>query len=192
MQYFQVLDLITGEISRRFDQKTLALPLAVEEVLISAANKSDDATVEVPAVVAQAYANDVNVSKLKHQLQMLPDLASAYKQTENLKLLKISTIRTIADMLQKVPMANEMFGEVGKLVRLHFTIPVTTATAERTFSALRRVKTYLRSTMTEERLNNVMLLHTHKDLATELDLIKVASIFVSANSRRQAFFGRFA
>ena len=136
MQYFQVLDLITGEISRRFNQKTLALPLAVEEVLISAANKSDDATVEVPAEVAKAYANDVNVSKLKHQLQMLPDLASAYKQTENLKLLKISTIRTIADMLQKVPMANEMFGEVDKLVRLYFTIPVTTATAERTFSAL--------------------------------------------------------
>ena len=89
-------------------------------------------------------------------------------------------------------MASTMFCEVDKLVRLYFTIPITTATSERSFSALRRVKTYLRSTMTEERLNNVLLLHTHKDLAAELDLVKIAKIFILANSCRQNFFGTFA
>ena len=50
---------------------------------------------------------------------------------------------------------------------------VTFVQAERSFSVLRRVKNYLRSTMTESRLNNVMLLHTHKDITDDLDIIKI-------------------
>ena len=37
--------------------------------------------------------------------------------------------------------------------------PASNATSERSFSALRRVKTYLSSTMTQCRLNNLMVLH---------------------------------
>ena len=84
-----------------------------------------------------------------------------------------------------------MFCEVDKLLHIYLTVPVTTATAERSFSALRRIKSYLRSTMSEEKLNNVMLLHVHKELSDNLDISKVAQIFVSANSRRQRFFGNF-
>ena len=58
-------------------------------------------------------------------------------------------------------------------------------------SALRRVKTYLRSSMSEERLNNVLLLNVHKEEADSLDLINIACNFVSANARRQEYFGKF-
>ena len=40
------------------------------------------------------------------------------------------------------------------LLRRYFTIPVTSATSKRTFSALRRLKNYLRSTTKQDRLNN--------------------------------------
>ena len=43
-------------------------------------------------------------------------------------------------------------------------------TSERSFSALRRVKTYLRATMKQDHLNYLMLLHVHKDKTDELDL----------------------
>ena len=94
--------------------------------------------------------------------------------------------------MHSVPLAREMFCEVDKLLRIYLTIPITTATAERSFSALRRIKTYLRSTMSEERLNNTMLLHVHKDLCDKTDLSKIAQMFVSCNSRRQGYFGNFA
>ena len=94
-------------------------------------------------------------------------------------------------MLNAVPMAKQMFSEVSHLLRLYLTIPVTTATAERSFSTLRRIKTYLRSTMTQQRLNNVMLLHVHKDLCDDIDILKIGQSFVSANSRRQSYFGNF-
>ena len=67
-----------------------------------------------------------------------------------LVLLLASLQRVLA-----VPMAATMFSEVDVLLQLYLTIPATTATAERSFSALRRVRTYLRSTMTEKRLNKV-------------------------------------
>ena len=48
-----------------------------------------------------------------------------------------------------------------------------------------------RSSMTETRLNNVLLLHTHKEMCDELDLVEIAGMFVSANSRRKSYFGSF-
>ena len=87
--------------------------------------------------------------------------------------------------------SREMPSEVDELLRLYFTIPITTATAERSFSALRRIKTYLRSTMSECRLNNVLLLHCHKDITDSVNVTDIAKTFVSANSQRQNYFGSF-
>ena len=67
-------------------------------------------------------------------------------------------------------------------------MPVTTATAERSFSTLRRLKTYLRSTMSQPRLNHIVLLHSHKERTDALDLIHIAKTFVSVNNRRQENF----
>ena len=70
------------------------------------------------------------------------------------------------------------------------TVPVTTATAEGSFSTLRRLKAYLHSTMSQPRLNHIVLLHSHKERTDALDLIHIAKIFVSMNNRRQEFFWR--
>jgi len=83
-----------------------------------------------------------------------------------------------------------MLSEVDRLLRIYLTVPMSSATAERTFSALRRLKNYLRTTMTQKRLNHVALLHTHKQPTDDLDLREVARI-VQIQSRRKAFFGNF-
>ena len=51
--------------------------------------------------------------------------------------------------------------------------------------------TYLRSTMSQERLNNLMILHVHKELTDALDLVHVANEFVRANESRVRSFGKF-
>ena len=43
--------------------------------------------------------------------------------------------------------------------------------------------------MTQQLLNNVMLLNVHKDLTDALDLVNIARQFVGANVRRRRFFG---
>jgi hypothetical protein len=60
-----------------------------------------------------------------------------------------------------------LLSEVRKLVRLILLLPATNAISERSFSTLRRVKTYLRSTMTEDRLNSLMKLHIYKDISSQ-------------------------
>ena len=79
--------------------------------------------------------------------------------------------------------------EVSKLVRLLLVMPATNAQSERSFSAVRRLKTYLRSSMTQQRLNHLMLLHIHKEHTNNLDLIDVANDFIDGNEHRKNFFG---
>ena len=85
-----------------------------------------------------------------------------------------------------------MLNEVHQLLRIYLTVPMTTATAEQTFSTLRHLKNYLHSTMTQKRLNNLVLLHTHKDCTDNLDLHAVSCDFASANDRHRQYFGTFS
>lgn len=77
------------------------------------------------------------------------------------------------------------------MLQLIFIMPATNATSERSFSALRQVKTYLRNTMSQQRMNNLMLLHVHKDIVDSLDLKCVANDFVADSKHRLKIFGKF-
>ena len=79
--------------------------------------------------------------------------------------------------------------EVAKLMKLFMVLPSCSCSAERSFSTLRRLKTYLRSTMTAERLNSVTVLHIHKELTVDLNIDDLMTEFVSANDTRRAMFG---
>ena len=125
------------------------------------------------------------MKKRERQLRVLPDLLNSGPDIAS----KVTRVRTLANMLAAAPLASGMFSEVDKLVRIYLTIPVTTATGERSLSAVRCIKTYLRSTMSQQRLNNIMLLNVHKDLTDGLDLPTAARQFVDANERRRHFFG---
>lgn len=125
------------------------------------------------------------------QLNMLPDLVAEVRKTSPAfsGLNSVTNVRILIDIVNTSPLSVGIFSEVAKFLKIFLTIPVTTATAERPFSALRRLKTYLRSTMTQEKLNNVMLLHCHKQKADEIDLELIVKEFISANDRRKQFFG---
>ena len=49
------------------------------------------------------------------------------------------------------------------------------------------MKTYLRSTMTQTELNNVMLLHCHKEATKDIDVLKVAAEFAARYIERTVF-----
>jgi hypothetical protein len=61
-----------------------------------------------------------------------------------------------------------LLNEVEEISTLLLTLSATNAVSERSFSVLRRVKTYLKSSMTQQRLNNLMLLHVHKELTDNI------------------------
>ena len=78
--------------------------------------------------------------------------------------------------------------EVRKLLGLALTSPVSSCTAERSFSGLRRLKTYLRSSMSQERLNAVALMNVHKDIMQKLSIGDLLDKFIGRSSVRKKIF----
>ena len=80
---------------------------------------------------------------------------------------------TLSDLLYKVDKL--AFPNLFTALQILATTPVTTCTCERSVSVLRRLKTYLRNTMTQNRLNCLALLNIHREI--ELDVNEVIDCF---------------
>jgi hypothetical protein len=68
--------------------------------------------------------------------------------------------------------------------RILFTMPVTVASAERSFSKLKLLKNYQRSVMSQERLNGLATLCIEKKLLDHINTDGIISDFASRNARR--------
>ena len=64
-----------------------------------------------------------------------------------------------------------MFPNLAILLKTLLTLPVPNAEAERFFSASKRLKTYLKSTVGQERLNGLALLCVHSDIPISVERV---------------------
>ena len=71
--------------------------------------------------------------------------------------------------------------------RIILTIPVTVASAERSFSKLKLLKSYLRSTMSQNRLNSLDLISIESDFLKNLDYERIINDFAAKNARKTIF-----
>ena len=133
------------------------------------------------------FGDDNDRPAIIRQLGCLQDV----RQSQTHEVSEPITISTVNGCLQNLGQHKSMFCEVIKLLKLFLILPVTPATAERSFSGLRRLKTFLRTRMTQELLNSLALLHVHKHITYSLDIMKEAKEFVSRSDNRLAFFGHF-
>ena len=77
-----------------------------------------------------------------------------------------------------------IFPNVCISLRIFLTLPVTIAFAERSFSKLKLIKNYLRSTMLQERLSDLTVLGIESELARLVDFTQVIDSFASTKARR--------
>jgi hypothetical protein len=77
------------------------------------------------------------------------------------------------------------------LLRLLLVCPASSAEAERSFSWLWRLKSWLRATMTQTRLNSVCVSHIHQDRLDAVDINELMKEFCSRSDVRVKLFGRF-
>ena len=68
--------------------------------------------------------------------------------------------------------------------RILLTIPVTVTSAERSFSKLKLINSYLRSTMSQERLSELTILSIEKKMLTELECKNLINNFASQKTRK--------
>ena len=77
-----------------------------------------------------------------------------------------------------------LVSEVLELVKLISLVPNTNAVSERSRSTLCRVKTYLRSSITQEPLSSCSVVTTYKKQVDKLKLVEAASQFCFKNEHR--------
>ena len=188
-QYCETIDIVVTELHARFQQnRGMSLAALLEKTLLDAANGSFST---LPTQL-EIYNHDINTDRLIVQLKMFPELIRTYNEQNPTTCIKeVTLLSTLSEIMNAVESSKKLFSEVRTLLQIVHTIPVTSATAERTFSVLRRLKTFLRSSMLQSRLNNCMILHVHKDKTDQIDLISVAKEFITKCERRRSFFGIF-
>ena len=71
-----------------------------------------------------------------------------------------------------------------QVYQLALTVPITVASNERSFSRLKLVKSYLRTTMTEHCLDDIMIITCESDIADKLELDELARSWSLLKARR--------
>ena len=127
------------------------------------------------------YNGDIDRDCLLLQRNMFLEILQQENKT-------LENITAVVNYFEKESHLKVLLPELFKFLKIFITIPVTSATAERAFSCLRRLKTYLRSTMGQQRLNSISLLHFHKNYVKDLDLEETIDDFISKNNQRQRTF----
>ena len=177
--YFEALDYAISTITDRFDQPDWEIYRNMQQVFMNAlSGKSYSKELDV---VLNVFGDDLNKDELIAQLQNLRCYAKEPVMNAHDLVLFLQNLSAIQK--QYMP-------QVVILAKLLLVMPATNAVSERSFSALKRVKTHLHATTTNKRLNHLMILHVHKDKTDQLNMIDVANELLYKDNRVQVF-GKF-
>ena len=166
--YFPILDAIIKEFNNRFENKNLELMKAIQSC-----HPESPHFLEINHLIPLVTLYKLNKESLTTECIIA-------KRT-----LQNKEISTINDVLSEVLPLREAFPELLKLLQISLTIAVSTAECERSFSCLKRIKHYLRSTMSEQRLVDLAVLSIEKELSQDLSLDEIVDKFAAEDKNRK-------
>lgn len=105
------------------------------------------------------YAQDLSCS----DMTAIGELHLWYERVKELKLSSRKAMNYYVACNEKV------FPSISTLLKILVTLPVSTSASERSFSTLRRLKTYLRNTTGQHRLNGLAMLNIHREISISPD-----------------------
>ena len=179
--FFEALDAIVNAIKDRFDQPAFELFSQVEQLLLKSVGKQD--VTDELEVLETHFKDDYDSESFIAELQLLPTI---FEECPPINL------EDIVMALKSLPREKRMLMKnVFTVIRIILTNGATSATPERSFSMLRRLKTWLRSRMSQKRLNSLSILNDNKTILDNLSLIDIANEFVGLQPDRKKTFGSF-
>lgn len=172
VNFFNVLlDQALMSIQERFDQMN-----NFKEIfgfLFNSLEFENDDTLKASCFKLANFLSDINGLELFTEITMLSKMASI-GNLSSLDVLKYIHKNRLLEVVPNLSIA----------LRIMLTIPVTVATAERSFSKLKLIKTYLRSTMSDDRLNSLAIISIENDLSSNIDFSEVISEFAAQKARK--------
>ncbi|CAI6366083.1 unnamed protein product [Macrosiphum euphorbiae] len=170
--YNVTLDQMINGIDLRFSQETLNMIKSIANVL--ELNVDD---------------NDITIlTKTFHlEAEMLKSEISLLQHTDNVPKSTIKNCDTWIKWLTEFNSGREtIFNNIFKMLKIFITIPVTSCSCERAFSKLSLIKTKLRSTMHQDRLDGLLTMSIEQKLAYNLNIDDIIEQFkiLSPSERR--------
>ena len=144
--------------------------------------KSEDISLQMEHL-KENYADDIKMECLSAQWNIFRELM------KNTKIICFSDVLNAVKSLDTAQ--KHMISEVIVICKLIQVDPATSASAERSFSMARRVKTWLRANLNQNRFTHLALLNSHETRTDKLRLIDVANEFASVNENRKRNFAIF-
>ena len=106
------------------------------------------------------------------------EIFRCHLSSDSYSVKHILNVARIAEEQKSVfPLANKAY-------RLALSAPMTVAKDERTFSKLKLVKTLCRSTINEERLEELLIMACEKDITDNINVIELATTWAALKRRR--------
>lgn len=181
------LDLLIENLKLRFSENDYKLILMIENCLLIHTNKYLEREAEA---LNKFYKFAEDVSQLYREIEIYRNCIIGQHNNSDTSLSS-SSIEDYASLFLKYELKS-MLPLVWHLFEVILTCPVSTASAERYFSSLKRLKTYLRNTMGQERLSGLALMtiekHNTLKLMSQEGLDILTEKFASQKNRRMLFY----
>ena len=156
-EYYEALELSVGCIKDRFYQPGYLVYCHLQNLLLKASQRKDFQ--EDFEFVCSFYKDDLHPEILRSQLSIFCTEFQKFYSTVQIPPTIVDIIKYTSTLTAA---QKQLLSEVCTVMKLTLVMPATNATSERTFSALCRIKSYLRSTMSQVRLNHLMVLQFTK------------------------------
>ncbi|XP_059458276.1 uncharacterized protein LOC132187858 [Corylus avellana] len=189
MEHHFIVDIFTAaidfqlqELTNRFNEQ------AVELLILSVALSPKDAYKsfkidDICKLAEKFYPRDFTEQEkicLKFQLQHYKLDVPKHQDFQNMSTL-FELCRGLA-----VSEKSKIYPLIDRLICLVLTLPVSTATTERAFSAMKLVKTRLRTRMEDEFLADHLVVYIEKEIAKNFTSEMIMDEFYSISDRRRA------
>ncbi|KAL9685702.1 hypothetical protein QQ045_023153 [Rhodiola kirilowii] len=183
-----IIDVQLMELHDRFTEQTIEL-LTLSSALDPKNQFKKFDMEKICRLAEKFYPEDFDASEVRALMIQLEHYKHQVVFDKDFQ--KLSSLAQLCRRLVEADLAN-LFPLVDRLIRLVLTLPVSTATTERAFSAMKIIKTRLRNKMEDGYLSGCMMLHIEKEYVDDIDSEMVMIIsslleIVERNSDRASY-----
>ena len=169
-----MLDRLTAELQRRFSNKNCEIMQGVQSL-----NPKSTIFLEEEPLFAFAQTFESDLEDLKHEIHQIKRLLDRREKSGR------DRPSTLLEFVVFLEPYKEVFHELFRLCKISVDTPVSSASCERSFSALKLNKTHLRTTMADDRLSHLGILSVESRRACSINMDAFVKHFASSHQNRR-------
>lgn len=177
--FLPVVDRILSELKRRFSAESLSIMRSLSSLLCPDSDKFLHFDSVIPFLTVYKEKCEIDVSLLEAEMTVASNLV----KNEFGDSIVTTDLKTILKLLTP----SIAFPNLLKCIQIALTVPVTSASCERSFSAMKLLKTYLRNKTGEQRLSDLAAIYINKERSRDINRDEIINSFSNRMDRRIEF-----